>query len=214
MEKLTPLDTVKEQSKIALQWESTDLQTELQTLPIFKRLIYWTSTTTCYQSRCHLFLWRKSNKDYLLYMSSVWTQMSIFILRVQIALMRPQEHTFPMVWWILRRFLSVRISWWLYILKVTYAFVGAPLALSPPHFLDFTGNWENYLNGLNPNRDIHYGCMRVEPITGSTILLAPMLQINLVLSKFDLQPTIDKLGEKVLPLVWIDYVSQLLNSIM
>ncbi|KAL5288352.1 SCRB7.2 family protein [Megaselia abdita] len=82
---------------------------------------------------------------------------------------------------------------------------GAPLALSPPHFFTFYGDWEDYLDGLNPNKKEHYGCIRVEPLTGSTMLLSPKLQLNLVLSKFNFQPKINKLGGKILPLVWIDY---------
>lgn len=84
---------------------------------------------------------------------------------------------------------------------------GVPFALSPPHFLGFNGPWEDYLGEFSPDPSQHISSMLLESVTGFQLKVEAALQLNLVLPKFRLNSEINKLGGKIIPLAWMNYVS-------
>lgn len=83
---------------------------------------------------------------------------------------------------------------------------GVPFALSPPHFLGFNGPWEDYLGEFTPDPEKHISSMVLESVTGFQLKVEASLQLNLVLPKYRLNPTINQIGGKILPLAWMNYV--------
>lgn len=93
-------------------------------------------------------------------------------------------------------------------MKLYNLILGIPFALSPPHFLNFNGSWNYYLKGLNARSPEHYGYIIVEPITGVALEISPVVQVNMVISKLNLNSEINMLSGKILPLVWVKYVKK------
>ncbi|KAL5286467.1 SCRB7.2 family protein [Megaselia abdita] len=86
--------------------------------------------------------------------------------------------------------------------KIVY---GVPFALSPPHFLGFTGPWEEYLGEFAPDPEKHISSMVLEAVTGFQLKVEASLQLNLILPEYRLNPRINQLGGKILPLAWMNY---------
>lgn len=84
---------------------------------------------------------------------------------------------------------------------------GVPFALSPPHFLNFSGPWEDYLGKFTPDPEKHISSMVLEAVTGFQLKVEASLQLNLILPEYRLNPRINQLGGKILPLAWMNYVS-------
>lgn len=85
--------------------------------------------------------------------------------------------------------------------------LGMPIALSPPHFYEYNGTWNEYLDGLNPNKEDHDSYMLVEPMTGLQMKTLARLQTNLVLPELQQTTAINKLSEMIIPQMWVEYVS-------
>lgn len=83
---------------------------------------------------------------------------------------------------------------------------GVPFALSPPHFLGFTGPWDDYLGEFSPDPEKHISSIVLEAVTGFQMKVEASLQLNLVLPNYRLNPRINQIGGKILPLAWMNYV--------
>lgn len=84
---------------------------------------------------------------------------------------------------------------------------GMPIALSPPHFYDYNGSWSDYLEGLNPNKEKHDSYMLVEPKTGIQMKTSARIQTNLVIPELTQATEINKFSGKIIPQMWMEYVS-------
>lgn len=84
---------------------------------------------------------------------------------------------------------------------------GVPFALSPPHFLGFSGPWEEYLGEFTPDPEKHISSIVLESVTGFQLEVEASLQLNLAMPEYRLNPRINMIGGKILPLAWMNYVS-------
>ncbi|KAM9467758.1 platelet glycoprotein 4 [Clarias gariepinus] len=87
---------------------------------------------------------------------------------------------------------------------------GFPVLISLPHFLYSSKDLLENVDGLNPNPDIHYTFLDVEPITGFTLKFAKRLQINMMYGPSKVIKILNKVKEMtIFPIVWLDENAEL-----
>lgn len=85
---------------------------------------------------------------------------------------------------------------------------GAPIAMSPPHFLDGLPEYIN-MSGLTPVRDKHETFMDIEPLTGLILQASKKIQINLMMKPVKSLSSLKKVPSMLFPLVWADECASL-----
>ncbi|XP_055918292.1 uncharacterized protein LOC129950374 [Eupeodes corollae] len=83
---------------------------------------------------------------------------------------------------------------------------GTPVALSNPHFLGFHGEWENYIEGLEPSEEKHSSHILVEPTTGIQLEAIARMQSNIALPSLEYYPPeVKRFSKMILPQFWMEY---------
>lgn len=83
---------------------------------------------------------------------------------------------------------------------------GTPVALSNPHFWGFHGDWENYIEGLEPNLDKHSSHVLVEPVSGIQLEAVARIQSNMPLPSLEYYPPeLRRFSKMILPQFWMEY---------
>lgn len=84
--------------------------------------------------------------------------------------------------------------------------LGSPLALSNPHFWGFTGEWDNYLEGIAPNLEKHSSHIIIEPVSGIQLDAVVRIQSNMPLPSLEYYPIdVKRFSNMILPQFWMEY---------
>lgn len=88
-------------------------------------------------------------------------------------------------------------------------FYGVPIAVSQPHFLGYEGPWDDYIDGLKPDKDKHLSKYLIEPVMGIPIDLIARIQSNMIMPKISksMDINLDRFSEMVVPMFWMELVS-------
>jgi hypothetical protein len=79
--------------------------------------------------------------------------------------------------------------------------------MSNPHFYHRSGEWADYLEGFNPQKDDHESFITIEPTMAVPFDQCARSQSNLVVEKLSGYPKeLVKFSEKIVPLFWVEYV--------
>ncbi|XP_054161782.1 scavenger receptor class B member 1-like [Oppia nitens] len=82
--------------------------------------------------------------------------------------------------------------------------LGAPVALTYPHFLYASDNIKRNVDGLHPDPDKHQSYLDVHPSVGLPINGVIRLQVNLLMEPLTLLAGFSGIREAVLPYIWIE----------
>jgi len=81
--------------------------------------------------------------------------------------------------------------------------MGAPLALSYPHFYQADPHYLNAVEGLHPDKERHQFYVDLSPELGFPLAIRPRFQLNLVINRDEDIPMLSKFPkELVLPFLW------------
>lgn len=97
--------------------------------------------------------------------------------------------------------------------KCTY---GIPIAVSQPHFLGFEGPWNDNIEGLKPDVNLHSSKYLIEPVMGVPIDLTARIQSNMIMPKISksLDIHLDKFSEMIVPMFWMELVSNFFKTLL
>ena len=81
-----------------------------------------------------------------------------------------------------------------------------PIAISTPHFYGFTGDWNNYLEGISPDPERHASYLLLEPKTGLPLEAKGSIQSNIPMPEIFYIHKLKKFSNKIIPTFWIEQV--------
>ncbi|XP_041981607.1 sensory neuron membrane protein 1-like [Aricia agestis] len=82
--------------------------------------------------------------------------------------------------------------------------IGAPFAVSPPHFYDADPSLQNLVDGLHPNMEDHEIYIDFEPVSGTPMVAKQRVQLNINLLKTDKVEQCANLTNTLVPLFWLE----------
>lgn len=85
--------------------------------------------------------------------------------------------------------------------------LGMPVAVSNPHFLNFPGPWNDYIDGFHPTDKDHSSYIVIEPKTGVLLEAVGRIQVNFPMPSLKVFPEqIQKFHNMILPFFWMEWV--------
>ncbi|CAF1596366.1 unnamed protein product, partial [Didymodactylos carnosus] len=90
------------------------------------------------------------------------------------------------------------------ILNVSQCKENAPIIMSLPHFLYAADQYQERIDGLEPNADAHRTVLNVEPHTGLILQANKRLQINIFLQHNPYFQDLSHLDDIIIPTIWIN----------
>ncbi|XP_064480523.1 platelet glycoprotein 4-like [Ornithodoros turicata] len=80
--------------------------------------------------------------------------------------------------------------------------MGAPIAMSLPHFLNANASLQNAIQGLKPNGEQHMLYLDSDPVTGVTLAARARIQLNVLLQQVPGFDPFKNIQSQVVPLFW------------
>jgi lysosome membrane protein 2 len=88
--------------------------------------------------------------------------------------------------------------------------MGAPIAISAPHFYQASPMFTNRVNGTFADKDEHETTIYIEPWTGAVLKGAKRIQVNVQMHQFKEFEGVSKIPDGlVVPFAWIEDVAEL-----
>ncbi|BES99898.1 biological adhesion [Nesidiocoris tenuis] len=81
---------------------------------------------------------------------------------------------------------------------------GVPAYVSFPHFLGAHSQYQNGVDGLKPNKELHQTYISLEPTTGVPVKGAKRIQINFELKGTPALTPTGTARDVLMPFIWID----------
>ena len=90
------------------------------------------------------------------------------------------------------------------VLDVSACNKGAPVFISLPHFLYAAERYQNQIDGIHPDPEVHRTVLQIEPHTGLVVGAQKRLQINTYLRPDPFFEQLQNIPEVIFPSIWIN----------